>query len=254
MKKFFLSLLVVIVLGGIAVGFVAKRLVDLKNQRDQAAQSETRKDIKITIIEGKRREEIAAQLATAGICGYDDFMAASQNLEGALFPDTYRFFANASAADVVAVMNQDYQTRTRGLSVTRDQLILASIVEREALNDTDRPIIAGVYENRLQAGMFLGSDPTVQYAKDSQIYALSVTPQTFKFWQPITQADYTSVVSPYNTYLNKGLPAGPLANPGLKSIEAAQNPGTTDALYFLYKNGQLLLSTTLQEHEAQAGY
>jgi UPF0755 protein len=180
-------------------------------------------------------------------------MNASQNLEGTLFPDTYRFYPNTAADDVVAVMNQDYQKRTQGLNVTRDQLILASIIEREAEDDADRPVIAGVYENRINDDMFLGSDPTVQYAKDSQEYAASSDPQTFTFWQPITQDDYSSVISPYNTYLNKGLPAGPIANPGLKSIEAAQNPASTDALYFLYKNGQLLLATTLAQHEAQAG-
>jgi len=249
MKRFLIALVVVLALGGAAAYFL---VVHLKDVRNQAAQTFYKPDVKVTVIEGKRREEIAAQLAAAGICDYNEFMAASQDLEGSLFPDTYRFFPDTPAHDVVQEMNSDYQQRVQGLNVTRDQLILASIVEREAINDTDRPIIAGIYENRLKAGMYLGSDPTVQYAKDSLNYAASSTPQSFKFWTPIVQADYSGVDSLFNTYTHLGLPPAPIANPSLKSIEAAQSPAATPAYYFLYKDKQLLTSVTLQQHNAQA--
>ena len=129
-------------------------------------------------------------------------------------------------------------------------MIVASIVERESENDADRATIAGVYLNRVAIGMALEADPTVQYAKDN--ITLGTTPLSkMKFWQPITAEEYHSVASPYNTYLNL-LPPGPIANPGLASIIAAENPAKHDYLYFLYNSKkQLKLAKTLTEHENQ---
>lgn len=218
------------------------------NERNQAIKEQKREDVSVTIVEGKRREEIAASMESAGICTADAFLAASTSLEGKLFPDTYRFFPNTPASEVVATLTSTFAKRTRELAPTDEDIILASIVEREARNDTERATIAGVYANRLKLGMKLDADPTVQYARDT-IDAKQV--RNFTYWGTITRADYKGVISTYNTYLNPGLPPGPIANPGVKSIQAAQNPAEHNFLYFAHRDGTLLLSKTLAEHESK---
>ncbi len=100
-----------------------------------------------------------------------------------------------------------------------DVLTVASIVEREAVLDEERPLIAGVYLNRLARGMRLEADPTVQYAMGFQ-------PDSGQWWKtPVYLEEYSQVISPYNTYLNAGLPPGPIAAPRLASIQAVLNPG-----------------------------
>ena len=249
-KKLLLTLCIFVVLALAAASFLAWQLFNLHREQQSSALDSRKPDISITIIEGKRREEIAQQLQTAGICSYADFMAQSTGLEGTLFPDTYRFFPNTSALEVVNKMEDNYHARTASLNLTPEQLTLASIVEREAKTDTDRTQIAGVYTNRINLGMKLQSDPTVQYSKDSLALAASSNPASFKFWSPITQADYQTANSVYNTYLIPSLPPGPIANPGLKSIQAAQHPATNDDLFFIYKDGTLYLTKTLQEQQA----
>ena len=124
-------------------------------------------------------------------------------------------------------------------------LTLASIVEREAGVDADRPMIAGVYLNRLAKGIKLEADPTVQYAMGFQ-------PQTGQWWKsPVFLEEYSKVISPYNTYLNAGLPPGPIANPSLKSIEAALNPAQHDYLFFMAigdGSGRHAFARTFAEH------
>ncbi|MBU6389230.1 endolytic transglycosylase MltG [Patescibacteria group bacterium] len=253
MRKIFIPLLVVLVIGSIGLVFAARKLLLLRQERDYLAAHSFRQDIQITIIEGKRREEIAVQLQKAGICSASDFLAYSTGYEGYLFPDTYRFFPNTSAADVVKEMYANYQKKIGStLHPSRDQVILASIIEREAENDTDRPLIAGVFTNRLAIGQKLESDATVQYAKDSQEIA-GLSPDklsTFVFWQNIVPDDI-KLNSPFNTYGAAALPPAPIANPGRASILAAMNPAHHNDYYFLYKNGQLLLSKTLAEHESK---
>ena len=244
MKKgiFFLIFTVLFAAAILALG--VRHYLLLRKAADQIVSNQKRQDIAITITEGKRKEEIAAQLASAGICSYQDFLVASANFEGTLFPDTYRFFPNSAATDVVSKMEADFVSRTSADAPTHDQLVLASIVEREAENDHDRPLIAAVYANRLSIGMSLQSDPTVQYSKDSIDYQNSKNPESFKFWNPITQEDYHSASSPFNTYEIAALPPEPIANPGLASIEAAIHPANNNYLYFIYRNKQLILSKT----------
>lgn len=249
-NRFFASLIVIVLVIG-AVVFFGLRTLKNHADRNAAVQSQKKQDIAVTIIEGKRREEIAAQLDKAGVTQYADFLSASAGKEGHLFPDTYRFFPNTPASTVVDTLISDYQTRVKDLQPSKDQLILASIVEREALNTADRAVIAGVYQNRLDQGMTLGSDPTVQYAKDTLSYQAGTDPKNFSFWKEITQADYQNVTSTFNTYLQTGLPPAPICNPGLESIEAAMNPTQHSYLYFIYKHDKLLLSRTLDEHNAQ---
>ncbi len=200
----------------------------------------------ITIPEGWRREQIAEYLKDKGV-NPSEFLTATKDLEGKLFPDTYYIAIEPKVADVVKKMTDNYEARTKSLKPSTAQLILASIVEREAKKDTDRPLIAGIYQGRINDGMRLEADPTVQYGRDTNLLDAGTTPDPF--WGPITLADYQRVISPYNTYRIASLPPGPIANPGIKSIEAAVNPTKTSARYFFHTgDGQTITSRTLDEH------
>lgn len=257
MPRFLLFLIVVLIIGsgGLYVG--ARYLEHKREAYNSEIAGQKKQDYSITIIEGKRREEIAQELAAAGICSYSDFLAASTADEGHLFPDTYRFYKDTPASQVVTTFTRNFALRmtTNQISPTQDQLILASIVEREARDDSERAAIAGVYTNRLALGMNLEADPTVQYARDNRDNHSDLpnpisTPTTlnYHYWGSITQDDYHSVISPYNTYLNPGLPPAPIANPGLASIKAAISPQANSYLYFFHANNQTYFSKTLQEH------
>ncbi len=193
--------------------------------------------VKITFPEGFSISQIADRLSARGIVDKDKFEKEAEDEEGYLFPDTYTFSTSSTTKDIINIMKNNFQKRTAGLGPTRDQLILASIIEREASSKDDRSKIASVYANRLNDGLRLEADPTVQYAKGS--------------WDQITQADYRSVYSPYNTYLHAGLPPGPICNPGLASIKAAINPVDTDYYYFFHtKDGRTIYSKDYSEHQA----
>ena len=111
-------------------------------------------------------------------------------------------------------------------------MIIASIVEREAVISTERPTIASVYINRIDQGMYLQADPTVQYAMGYQT-------DTGQWWKtPVTLNEYSEVNSPYNTYLNPGLPPGPISNPGASSINATLQPAQTSYLFFMGCGGE----------------
>ncbi len=192
---------------------------------------------KVTFPEGWRLEQIADRLEARKIVSKDDFLKAAAGQEGYLFPDTYFIKSGMSAEDIVSLMKNNFKNRTANLVVTPDIVILASIVEREASKNDDRSQIAAVYANRLKLGMKMEADPTVQYAKGS--------------WAAITQSDYHNVESPYNTYLQPGLPPGPICNPGLLSLEAATKPAQNDYLYFFHtKDGRTVFSKTFAEHDS----
>lgn len=182
---------------------------------------------------------------------------AGSSLEGYLFPDTYEIPAiGATPADVLARQLDvfaarvlpAYESAIASGTTTLDLytvLTIASIVEREAVIAAERPDIAGVYLNRLAQGIRLEADPTVQYAMGYQ-------PETGQWWKtPVFLEEYSSVISPYNTYLNDGLPPGPIASPGLSSIEAVLNPGQHDYLYFVATadgTGAHIFASTFEEH------
>ena len=180
------------------------------------------------------------------------------SLEGYLYPDTYELPAKgATAADLLlrqldrfrGLVIPAYQAATaeggKQLSL-HEVLTLASIVEREAVVAEERPLIAGVYLNRLAQGMKLDADPTVQYAMGYQ-------PDTGQWWKtPVFLEEYSSVDSPYNTYLYPGLPPGPIASPSLSSIEAVLYPANHDYLYFVALpdgSGLHAFSETMAEHQ-----
>lgn len=208
------------------------------------------KEIKITIPEGYRVEQIGQVLVDHKLVSYADFVTAAKPYEGKLFPDTYYFEPNAGVETIVSKMLEDYDARTAGMGLTLDNLILASIVEREAMKDSERALIAGIYTHRLAIGMKLQADPTVQYGKDTNAIKKMTTDQAakFDFWGAIGTKDYLTVDSAYNTYIIPALPPGPICNPGLKSIEAAINYEKTDYLYFLQHDGQIYPSKTEAEH------
>lgn len=259
MSKFFIGFIAtfIILSALIASGFF---YINKYNARQKELANLKRSDISITFIEGTRREEMALILDQKGICKYDAFMGNTTNLEGYLFPDTYRFYENTPASEVVTKMLTNFQDKIKTLNVTpsKDQLILASIVEREAALDEDRSSIAGVYQNRLNINMKLDADPTVQYARDNNKLGIDEstvadfgTVSGYKFWTPINQSDYKGVISPYNTYLQNNLPPTPICNPGLKSIRAAVAPAEHGYLYFFTRNKKAIFSKTLEEHEGK---
>jgi len=211
----------------------------------------------VTVPEGLTVREIAALLAARGLGSAESFLCLASDpdfllaagvpgahLEGYLFPDTYRFPANASPGEILAVMVRRFHERfdagryrraaDRGLTV--DQVVtLASIIEKETGLAAERPLIAAVFTNRLRLGMPLQSDPTVIYAIPD-------------FDGDLTRADLTRP-SPYNTYVVDGLPPGPIANPGLSAIDAALDPADSMFLYFVSRNdGSHEFSATLAEH------
>jgi UPF0755 protein len=180
------------------------------------------------------------------------------SLEGYIFPDTYSVPRDkVTARDVLLAalrnfdkkvtsqLRADLQAEGRTLY---DAIRLASIVEREAGVEQDRPTIAGVYLNRLKDGMALDADPTIQYGLGN-----SRDPNTW--WPQITQEDYQGVQSPYNTYLSTGLPPSPIANPALASIEAAIHPEKHPYYFFrtsCNNDGTHVFAKTLDEQIANA--
>ena len=217
----------------------------------EALATEEYRVYKINFPEGYRMEQMGQRLEEYSIATYADFVKAAEEKEGYLFPDTYYFKKNENVDYIVKTMIDDFNNRTKDLKVSKEDLILASIVERETAGD-DRSTIAGIYKNRLNIDMKLDADPTVQYAKDSNsISNLSDNKiLNFQFWKSITSKDYYAVDSLYNTYINTGLPPEPICNPGLKAINAALNPEKNDYYYFFHVDGQIYPSKTLQEHNA----
>lgn len=213
-------------------------------------------EIWVTIPEGLRREEIAEKFATSFGKGEEfrnEFIVESEGLEGYLFPDTYLFPKTASASSVVTKMRSTFDKKTADLqekidsgSLSLNQVVtLASIVEREAKFADERPIVAGILLNRLNIGMGLQVDATVQYAVASKSCGSSASCE----WWPILTRDDLEIASSYNTYRFRGLPPAPIASPGLSSIKAAVEPEPSDYLYYLHDSkGQAHYAETLEEH------
>ncbi len=227
----------------------------------------------LVIPEGWRREEVAAAVAAAGLdILADDFLAATQvrpaaysfaallpdppSLEGFLFPDTYHLDPDSTASEVVMTMLDNFEARvdsdmravfeTRGLTLLQ-AVTLASIIEREAVQPDERPLIASVFLNRLAAGMKLEADPTVQYAVGLQ--------PDGQWWKRSLTLEDLAFDSPYNTYVYAGLPPGPIANPGLSSLQAVAAPA--DSPYFYFRaacdgSGLHVFAVTFEEHLANA--
>ena len=240
-----------------------------------ALQQGRRDELTVTILEGRRIEEVAQRVALqVPQINPDEFLAlardaslwkvqfpflsdvpADGSLEGFLFPDTYRLPLETNARDLIERMLRNFdqkvtpQMRADAQAAGRslwDVVRLASIVEREAVVADERPLIAGVYLNRLAQGWTLDADPTIQYA-------LGDGREPGNWWPNLTLEDYQGVVAPYNTYLNPGLPPGPIANPGLSSIGAVIAPQASDYFFFRASctgDGTHRFAETLAEQEA----
>lgn len=212
----------------------------------------------VTVVEGLTLEETAAHLAAAGFGDYETFLDAMRSpaaiadldpaavtLEGYLFPDTYHFARSTGAAAIVGALVDTFRRHyTRELAALvgdgdlRRAVILASIVEKEARLDAERPVIAGVYANRLERGIGLYADPTV-------IYALKQAGT----WDGDIRRRDLDLDSPYNTYRHRGLPPGPICSAGLASLRAAARPAAVSYLYFVSRNdGSHVFAETLREH------
>jgi UPF0755 protein len=239
----------------------------------EALQRGQRAELVVTVQEGLRLEQVAAVVAAQTNISEDDFLASvttewrnsalafdffadlppSATLEGFLFPETYRLPEDASSLDLLSRMLETFDARVtaemraaaadRGLNVY-ELITLAAVVEREAVLDDERPLIAGVYHNRLEAGWFLNACPTVQYV-------IGLGDDTREWW-PVLTLDDLEADSPYNTYRNLGLPPGPICSPGLTSIQASAYPADTDFFFFLADctkdDGSHLFSVTETEH------
>ena len=218
--------------------------------------------IKVTIPEGSTYKEVIKYLTNKKIGKaevyeelinnpkefYDKYKFLDEKdittLEGFLYPDTYYFEKDMSEKDVISAMlkrfsevyTPELKEKQKKMGLTLQQVInMASIIEKEAVKDVDRPKIAGVFYNRLEIGMPLQSDATIQYIFDERKHIVSYSD--------------LKIDSPYNSYLNKGLPPTPIANPGIKSIEAALEPEDNDYLYFVATvDGGNNYSKTYDEH------
>ena len=233
------------------------------------AQAET---FQATIPEGWRVEQVAEEFAKGGMAGgYEAFLEATRDvdrsnydfladlppdasLEGYLFPDTYDFVVDEPAYNVEQMLNNfdaqftpDMRDRARQMNLSiHEMLTIASLVEREAQIDEERPVIADVYISRWEQaadGWKLEADPTVQYA---------IGKREGDWWpKPLSEEDL-HFDSPYNTYVNAGLPPGPICNPGLESIQAVLFPAETDFMFFVAKGdtGEHAFAATQEEHQA----
>ena len=220
-----------------------------------------------TIPEGLTLQEVAYSLEKQGVVSSEEFLKVAQGenekwdydflasapkgpnrLEGYLFPDTYRYLKGSDARTIIEIMlnrfgevfTPDMEKRTKEMGFNVNQLItLASIIEKEAKLEEERPLISAVFHNRLKQNMRLESCATVQYIIGEP--------------KPVLTTEDISIPSPYNTYLNVGLPPGPICNPGLSSIKAALYPEEgIDYLYFVAKgDGSHAFSKTYEEHLTQ---
>ena len=207
----------------------------------------------VTVPEGLRLEEMAGVLEAAGVVDAGAFVALATDplshrdglaaqrpvdadLEGYLFPDTYEFAVGATADAIlgrfVGSFDRRFDAERRSLAAAsgltvHEIVILASIVEREAVVAAERPQIARVFLNRLDGDTrLLDADPTIQYA-------LGYQPDINSWWKRPLTAEDLELDSPYNTYRMPGLPPGPIANPGLASLDAVLQPADGDWLYFV---------------------
>jgi len=228
-------------------------------------EGEKRETVQFTIPEGYTVEQIADKLDNEGICEGSDFLEAvyeanygykfmdqiperNVKLQGYLFPDTYEVYTDASAEDIISTMlkrfdsifTDEYYARAEELGYSVDEIItIASIIEKEVKVPTERATVSGVIYNRLNIEMNLEMCSTVMYALGK--------PRERLLYEDL------EIESPYNTYINSGLPVGPIANPGAESIKAALYPEDHDYLFFVLVNeetGEHQFNTTLDAHNA----
>jgi UPF0755 protein len=216
----------------------------------------------LTIPEGFNIFDIATAVETAGFAKREAFLAAERqhteliadllppnnhpdSLEGYLFPDTYRFSRHATPLQMLTAMVHRFRQASTQLGLDRTNIVptvtMASVIEKEVGQEAERPLVAGVFTNRLARSIPLATDPTV-------IYAALLNNR----WRGTIYASDLQSPSPYNTYKHTGLPPGPISNPGIASLRAALHPAQTDYLYFVSDAaGHTRFSVDLKEHAQQ---
>ncbi len=212
----------------------------------RALTAGTSNAVRVLIPEGFSARQIAERLEGNGLCKASEFLKVVEprRLEGYLFPTTYQIDKSWDASRIADRMHEEFRKRippeferaaSRPAMTLHQLLTLASIVEREAVIASEKPMIAAVYLNRLRGRRMLEADPTVQYA--------------LGYWKKgLTYADLRHP-SPYNTYNHFGLPPGPICNPGLDSFLAVLSPARTDAIFFVADaKGGHTFTGTLEEH------
>lgn len=256
-------------------GSTAGKTTQQNNQTTTERETESR-TVKVTIPEGYNIVQIAKKLEANGVCSATDFINTAQTydfsyyplvgsmpkkqyrafkLEGYLFPDTYEFYKNMKPQDAVGkflrgskAVLANYPSSAKNLKNMDEILTLASIIEKEAKTNTDKKRVSAVLHNRLAQGMKLQVDATPVYLRSY------IRDNVGKYKN--LNSSYTAYCNAYNTYNSacKGLPAGPICNPGRSSINAAINPSTEaeykDMLYFCSKGDTIYYAKTQAEHDA----
>ncbi len=237
-------------------------------------QDATPTHVNFVILPGWRLEQIAEALPTSGLdfspaeflqaAGYATWdypisqeIPPGNSLEGFFFPGIYELHREISVNQFIRQILVNFDANVtpdllqgfnrQGLNVYQ-AVTLASIVEREAVNDAEMPLISSVFHNRLQAGIKLDADPTIQYA-------VGFNPDQNSWWTSPLRAEHLAIDSPYNTYLNAGLPPGPIANPSLNALMAVAFPAQTPYYYFRAacdESGNHVFAETFAEHQANA--
>lgn len=216
--------------------------------------TEGRVDKWVTLLEGWRVEEMAGKLNDELGTPNEEFMKAAK--EGYMFPDTYLFNPDVAASDIVLTMKSNFnrkyddelQNKIKKLGLTPSEgVILASIVEREGRSDEVRRMIASILIKRLNIGMGLNADATIQYAL---VKKGTLAPPSEGWWKRHLTKDDLKVDSPYNTYLHRGLPPTPISNPSLSSLQAVAgaDPSTPYLYYYHDSQGRSHYGKTLDEH------
>lgn len=208
-------------------------------------------DYWLKIIDGSRVEEIAKLFPNGLTFNSQDFLNKYKLKEGYIFPDSYLIPSYFSLDQTVDVIIQNFdkkflQAKEGSISslIDEDNIILASLLEREGRSLESKQMIAGIIINRLNVGMPLQIDATVQYARDGQNKNITT------YWQPVAKIDL-QIDSSFNTYKNQGLPPRPICSPGYNSLYAAFHPTESDYIYYITGNdGKMYYAKTLEEHNS----
>lgn len=256
MKLKYLLLILIMLVTGLGslvwgLGFSVSDLTKLSLYMDLANPS-----VKVVqVYPGMRKEEIADRVGDKlgwNEIDKDNFLNAhlalnTEDLEGKYFPKTYLLDEDDNPADVTATMLSEFEKQTEKIKKPNGQVMneetvikIASIIQREAAGKQDMRLISGIIWNRIWAGMKLQMDATLQYAKGTEEDG----------WWPKVYSEDKSIESDYNTYLYKGLPPGPIANPGLEAIKAAYNPAYTECFFYIHdKKGRIHCAETYDKHK-----
>lgn len=208
-------------------------------------------EVWVTVPEGLRREEVVEKCIDAlekketAADFREEFLSLTSGEEGYLFPDTYLFPKTASASAVIKKMSSTFDNKVEAEMQKKQIITMASIIEREAITDEERPIVAGILWKRLEKEWPLQADAAVQYAVATSTCEGKVECD----WWPILTKEDLELNSPYNTYKFSGLPPAPIANPGLSSIKAAANPQDSPYWFYLHDSeGEIHYAKTIEEH------